>query len=258
MICSDVDVLLDDYLDDGESENARVFTAHVATCRACSARLERHQQYLAVMKAARAPALESRRAATMVRLAASQSRLDQQRHRGMLLNTALAASLVAIAVIVGWRELPLEPSFPSAVQSMSPRVVELGEKLPNAAYLADEWAWQKNVTIVINVPEDMENARLVFNLPADVSLRGQEQLSQIDWSVSLKKGSNTIVLPLNVDSFAEFAGSVTLAASLIYIESKKDFELDIDLAPPQIRGQGAILKNAPRFTQLVNEFWRLV
>ena len=254
MICSEFDVLLDDYLDDGECEKGRVFSAHVTTCGACRARLEHYQQYRAVMATAKAPALESRRAATMIRLAASQGSLNQQRRRGMLLNTALAASLVAIAVIVGWRELPFEP----AVKLTSPRMAELDEKLPSAAYLADEWAWQKNVTIVINVPEDMENARLVFNLPADVSLRGQEQLSQIDWSVSLKKGSNTIVLPLNVDSFAEFAGSVTLAASLIYKESKKDFELDIDLAPPQIRNQGVIWKKSLRFTSLVNTYWRLV
>lgn len=253
MNCSDFDNYVDDYLEAGGSDSARQLSVHIATCRNCQEKLVNHQRYLASMAGAKAPAIEEERGAGILRMAVAQARKSETRDNRQytgpggqrlllsFLGGAVAASLIAVALVIGTGVLP-STSSPATTADL----------------LAGEAAWQQNLTIVINAPGDMEGARLVFELPADISLRGQEYLSRIDWPITLKKGSNTIVLPVNVATFAEFADRVTLSASLIYKDKKKDFELDLDLAPPQIRSQGAIEKRLPRFAKSLNEFWRLV
>lgn len=207
MNCNECDRYIDKGLNAKHSDSEREqFLAHTESCASCSLQWREHQQYLAIMAGVNEPDINPKVAAILLRTAAKPALVKQPFVQGFM-----AASVLAVAVLIG--------------------VAGFNANSPNSAPLATLGSdgWSQDVTIAITVPHDMDGAQLVLRLPDDISIEGYEYLSQVQWPVSLKQGRNTIVLPVSVDDFAQYAEQMVLSASLIYNNVKKDFELDLNL-----------------------------
>ena len=210
----------DHFLDDESGEAINEFVAHTKGCEACRIQWQSHQHYLSVMRTAQVPDMNSARAASMLRRVAAQGESAFKNTKQPFVQGFIAASVLAVALVLG-------------VGSFDETSSE------TMALVASEYDWSQEVTIAINVPRDMDGAQLVLRLPADISIQGYEYLSQVQWPVDLKQGRNTIVLPVSVDDFAEFANEVILSASLIYENTQKDFELNVNVDVPENPSHGS-------------------
>jgi hypothetical protein len=54
----------------------------------------------------------------------------------------------------------------------------------------------RNVSLAINVPEDMEDVTLSVELPKNFEISGYRGKQQLAWQTRLKKGRNTLTLPV--------------------------------------------------------------
>lgn len=226
MKCSDVTHQIEDYLaEELETSLTTEISSHVAKCDACRERLYQHKEYLVRMSTFKAPKLDSSRSARILRRAVEQGQKQENLKKQNLsfVHGFIAASIFAIALVAGF----------TTFRSDAPP--------PNIVGIYD---WEQEISLVINVPKDMNGAQLILDLPADISIQGLEHLARVEWPIDLKKGSNTIVLPINIEPYAEYAESLSLAATIIYNNSKKDFELDINLDLPQNKARGAIFRLA--------------
>jgi len=79
---------------------------------------------------------------------------------------------------------------------------------------------------------------------AELSVVGQELLSNVTLPVSLKKGKNTIVIPVQLEEFALYSDDVVVDASLVYENNQTHFELDLNphlnSNPEQLKGNELI------------------
>jgi len=190
MNCKDQHVLFDEYLDGelNESQSASL-TAHVETCGTCKARLAQHQ---ALRDALRQMPVEPARsgfahsALRQARLAYAAEKIPhpqpvvkQQpffRHwfaAGFGGAMAAGLALWAVFTLIG----PVQPA----------------SKLPmfNMAVLET-----RNVTLAINVPEDMDGVTLTVELPDNFEISGYRGKHQLAWQTRLKKGRNVLTLPV--------------------------------------------------------------
>ncbi len=224
MKCSDILDQLDDYVAGTlEPGVAQKVSSHINTCSDCQKQLSEHKRYLKQMNTFESPMLDSSRAARILRKSVEEGekRQNVRKQRLSFMGGFVAASALALSL-----------AFTINLFSMS-------EKAPTFVGVYD---WEQEISLVINVPRDMDGAKLILDLPADISIRGLEHLATVEWPIDLKKGANTIVLPVNIEPYAEYAETLSLAASIIYNNNKKDFELDIDLDLPHNKARGSTFK----------------
>ena len=226
MKCSDLELLIDAYAA-GKSEAGanQQIEKHLAECEFCRKQVNQQKEYFLRVSNFNAPALDSSRAARILRLAVAEGQKRQQAKR-LNLSFArgfVAASVLAVAVMLGVNTFQTTDNPPDIVAGLD---------------------WEREVSLVINVPKDMDGAQLILDLPADISIQGLEHLARVEWPVDLKKGSNIIDLPINIEPYAEFAEQVTLTASIVHNDKKRNFKLDINLASPQNNVHGQIFEEA--------------
>ncbi len=227
MKCNDLIQVLDDYIADkvDVSVDAQIVD-HLAECEACRERARLQKEYFVHLAAFNAPKLDSSRTARMLRLAVEEGEKKQSSKKQSLsfMRGFAAASILAVAVAIG-------------INTLKPT--------DNALVVAGASDLQHEISLVINVPQDIDGAQLILDLPADISIQGLEHLARVEWPVDLKKGSNIIELPINIGPYAEFAEQLTLSASIVYKDKKRDFELDINLASPQNNVHGQFFESLP-------------
>lgn len=205
MTCDNLQTLIEDHIDQqlGHKERA-ILEEHLIYCECCQATQVASLEYRKQLQAFKAPKLSPSSAARLLKHARTKNEHRQQ-SKSSFVYGFVAASMLAFAIIIS-----------SSIFT---------EKQPaNIVGLLD---WEKEISLVINVPNDMNGAKLVLNLPSDISIQGLEHLSTVEWMVNLKKGSNTITLPIQVEPYAGYTENVQVAASLIYKNNKKDFSLDL-------------------------------
>ena len=220
MNCTDLNNLLDDYVADRlEGSLSEQISSHLSECEMCRKLVHQHKEYFVRINTFTAPSLSSSRSARILRLAVAegQKKLDAKNQRMSFVRGFVAASVLAVTAFIGLNTLQ-PTSQPTALVGM--------------------YDWVEEISLVINVPEDMNGAQLILDLPADISIQGLEHLARVKWPVDLKKGSNVIELPVYIEPYAEYAEVVTLSASIVYKDKKRNFELDINLASPHNAMQG--------------------
>ena len=205
MTCDHLQTLIEDYIDQQlDNKERAMLEEHLTYCDCCQATKAASLEYRKQLQAFKAPKLSPDSAARLLRNARTKNEHHQQTKSSFVYGFA-AASILAFAIMI---------SSSMFTETPPPGIVGVLD-------------WEKEISLVINVPNDMSGAKLVLNLPSDISIQGLEHLSTVEWMINLKKGSNTITLPIQVEPYASYAENVQLAASLIYKNDKKDFSLDL-------------------------------
>lgn len=205
MTCDHLQTLIEDYINQQlDNKERAMLEEHFSYCESCQITKASSLEYRKKLQAFRAPELAPSSAAKLLRHARAINERQQQATSSFIYGF-IAASVLAVAVLVGTRIFT--DAQPTDIVSV--------------------FDWEKEISLVINVPNDMNDAKLILNLPPDISIQGLEHLSTVEWMLNLKKGSNTITLPIQVEPYANYAEDVRLAASLIYKNNKKDFSLDL-------------------------------
>lgn len=207
MTCDHLQTLIEDYIDQQlDNKERAMLEEHFTYCECCQMTKASSLEYRKRIQAFKAPTLDPSSAAKLLRHARETNKHQQQATSSFIYGF-IAASVLAVAVMVSTHIF-------TDVQPTD---------------IVSVFDWEKEISLVINVPNDMNDTKLILNLPPDISIQGLEHLSTVEWMINLKKGSNTITLPIQIEPYASYAEDVRLAASLIYKDDKKDFSLDLTL-----------------------------
>jgi|GEM_PF-3519087 len=233
MKCQDfeanIDAFIANTLDESTTENMH---QHQMQCSDCVQSTKQHAAYSNLIKQWQEPALSEQ---TKARLLAS---IDKGANNTIQNNGwpkpsiysfatgFAAASLLAVSILIG------------------SQFFEAPQHTDADSFANVESQLSQEITLVVNVSADIPNAELQLNLPAELSVVGQELLSNVTLPVSLKKGKNTIVIPVQLEEFALYSDDVVVDASLVYENNQTHFELDLNphlnSNPEQLKGNELI------------------
>ena len=89
---------------------------------------------------------------------------------------------------------------------------------------------EQNISLVIEVPRDMNQANLIIEFPADLRWSGLEDMEKIEWPVNLQKGENILELPVSY-TLGKFSKSPqVIKASIRYGDTSRSFALPVSLS----------------------------
>ncbi len=203
MNCTDIDTLLDDYLDhDLLVHEQRSVELHINNCTACQQSLKEAQavrEALASLPLVEASDNFESRVFAEVRKQHQGGQHDRRFLNGFV--TALAASVFL------WVAVPMIFAPQESLSGSNTISVAMNETRP--------------VRLLFEAPDAIEQVTLSIELPANVELKGYPGRSQLSWSTSLKKGQNVLALPIN----AIEAGKGELVAHLSYGDKTKTYRL---------------------------------
>ena len=174
MDCKQIQLCTDDFLDGtlpvGEQQLAR---EHLANCAACRTELGRLQELRHALRALPVPPPS---ADFTSRVFADVRRHRQLRQRTIGgLGAALAASLVL------WFGAALfQPNMPSS--GLDTIVMGVSDV--------------REVKLVFTAPENFQDVTLQLEFSGNIELTGYRGRQSLEWQTRLKKGSNTLVLPI--------------------------------------------------------------
>lgn len=236
MNCEDTLLQLDEFCREELSAEATLaLRTHVDQCTLCHTVVVEHREYLQRLVSFEAPAPAPGTSARLLRQAREIAESRQQRagRQSSFVQGFVAASVIAVALFGGFlylqddRQQGLDPLWAEWVQP---------------------WEEQE-VTVVINVPVDLPGAQLALQMPEELRLRGYSELDRLSWQVDLKKGANTLTLPITVQPGTDLTQPIYISAELGYHNKYKGFQLPVELKTPQTRRQDAILIEAalPQF-----------
>lgn len=177
MQCSQILNLLDDYLDGTTNQAQRAeFARHLAECATCRQQVlfaQQLQQQLVTLPHPQ-PSKDFE-----AKVLPGHRKTDFQRKSGFIagFSTAIAASLALWFVLAPPNAK--DPTIASPVAQIELAVDQT-----------------QQVSLMFNSPLDIENATMRLELPRNVELVGYRQRSQLEWQMSLRKGTNRLVLPL--------------------------------------------------------------
>ena len=213
MNCTDFEALLDVYRNNVLCDSTRQrMREHQAQCQQCTFSAQQHEVYRAALRHWQEPSLSVTSKARL--LGQLETRRSYRKPKKSVVGFAsgfIAASFLAVALVFG-------AQYFSA--GMQPDLLALLDY--------DDGVLSREITLVINVSSDMPDAELQLSLPADVSVMGQEYLAEVSLPINLKKGKNTVVIPVQLEHFAVYADHIVVGASLVYKNSKKEFALNLD------------------------------
>lgn len=81
----------------------------------------------------------------------------------------------------------------------------------------------RTVNMMLNSPDDFNAVNFSLSLPDGFEISGYPGKKKLDWKVDIKKGSNTLALPL----VALATGEGELVASIAYVNKFKSFRLRV-------------------------------
>lgn len=165
---------IDDYLDGilpaGEQ---RLAENHLAGCADCKSELNQIQELRHALRTLPVPAPSP----DFSRRVLAKARQSQQRRQRLLggLATALAASLVMWIGVALFQPGSNSPGVDTIVMGISET---------------------RDVKLVFNAPENFKQVTLQLELSGNIELVGFTGRRNIEWQTALKKGANTLVLPI--------------------------------------------------------------
>lgn len=209
MHCNDVQRQLDEYLDGGlrDIEQAAI-AAHLERCADCRQRHAQAQTLLLALQAMPvAPPRTGYEQRMLEFLHQPPARPVRRHHVPLWFATGFATAM--LLVIAGWFMLIAPTRLPEeSVAAITLNVV------PQQV---------RNVRLVFNSPDDIQQATLRIELPPDVELEGYTQRRVLEWQTDIKQGSNTLSLPL----IATGKAGGTLTASISHKGKQRTFQLHI-------------------------------
>ena len=203
MDCTQLHLCIDDYLDGilpaGEQQLAK---QHLADCEACRTELDQIQALRHALRSLPVPP-SSADFANRAFAKARQSRQQSQRLIGGL-STALAASLLIWLGVAQFQT----GTTPSGIETIAMGISDTRE-----------------VKLVFNAPEAFQNVTLKLELSGNIELSGYSGRNNIKWKTALKKGSNSLVLPIT----ATGDGQAEVVARLIHQGKTRTFRIPIEV-----------------------------
>ena len=213
MDCKQLQQCIDDYLDDvlpaGEQ---RLAEYHLAGCDECRSRLNQIQELRHALRAMPVP-LPS---ADFSNRVLSKARHTRQRKQGFLggLVTAMAASLVIWIGVSLFQPVSNSPKIDAIVMAISDT---------------------REVKLVFNAPEHFQQVTLQLQLSNNIELAGFAGRRDIEWQTALKKGTNTLVLPITATGH----GQAEVLARIKHQGKTRVFRI-----PLKVHNSGAKLQSA--------------
>lgn len=204
MNCTDINTLLDSYLDDQlDAFQRHSFEAHVAQCNHCQQQLARAQQILAELRQQPVPAA-SRHFRQQAFAAVRQH--HTKKPPAYIFATGFASAIAASFIL--W--------FSASLLFTSP-------ELPQAPAISIAMHEIHTVRLMIDAGADISQARLSIGLPENMRIDGYPQNTQLTWQTDLRQGQNVLSLPLKaIDS-----GEGEMIARVSYGETTREFRIAI-------------------------------
>lgn len=175
MDCKHVEQCIDDYLDGAlPTGELRLVEDHLTGCLHCRAELKQIQQLRHSLRSLPVPPPSPDFSRRVLVHAHHNHHRRRQRLLGGLA-TALAASLVMWIGVALFQPGSNSPGIDTIVMGISDT---------------------REVTLVFNAPENFKQVTLQLELSGNIELVGFTGRNSIEWQTALKKGANTLVLPI--------------------------------------------------------------
>lgn len=186
-------------------------STHIQLCATCQTNYQQHKLYLTHVQQITSPDLAPSKVKMMLKKVQEQRHSSKKKpsNRGFM-QGFIAASVLAIALIGTWTTWQNNQAVQTTVATPS--------------FITTE------VVLVINTPEDIYDADLNLTLPSKVVLIGYEDSSDLTWPVDLKKGVNTLSLPIRVESGNMSPSPFSIMAKLYHYTEEREFEIKVDLS----------------------------
>jgi hypothetical protein len=200
------------------------YNEHIEQCDNCYESYQQQKAYLTKMQTLQTPDLSPTAASVMLRNVRLQS-TERKVHlpRANFMHGFIAASILALSVFGTWSTWHNDRSDQEVVA------------LPN--FVTTE------VFLVINVPEDIYDADLKVVLPQQVSLVGYEDMAEITWPVDLKQGTNTLSLPIKVNTDQQLVRPFSIVAKIYHYTEEREFKIEVDLSKIQPQANKTLSKD---------------
>jgi hypothetical protein len=183
---------------------------HIQQCDTCQESYQEHTAYLTQMQGLPTPDLSASAASVMlrnVRLQSTKQKIKPARTNFM--QGFIAASILSLSVFGSW---------------------STWNNLAGDQVVAVPSFITTEVVLVINAPEDIYDADLNIVLPQQVALVGYEDVPELTWPVDLKKGVNTLSLPIRVNTDKQLTQPFSIMAKLYHYSDEREFEIKVDLS----------------------------
>ena len=208
MDCKQLIAILDDYLDGSlpEGEN-RLADAHLADCQDCQAELRQLQGLRHALRSLPVPAPSPGFTDNLLGQVRQQQKQRERRKRALPL--AMAASLLLSAGLLMFQA----GKGPVELESISLAVDDT-----------------RQVSLVFNAPADFKQVTLQLSLNGNIELAGYVGQRELEWQSSLKKGQNTLVLPIR----ATGRGQGELVARILHGDKVRHFRIPFNMNVPGV------------------------
>lgn len=175
MHCSEVDRILDDYLDRRVDEDSAV-ALHVRGCPTCGQELERRRGLIRELQRLPVPDPDPDFLAhTIANAEAAHGRVRRPAGRKLAGLAAVLAAALLLAVVVARQGHAPETGLPEI-------------------YLATDTVTP--VKLAFSSEKPLRDARLTLTLPVGVALDGYGDRTDLSWRTDLEAGTNVLRLPL--------------------------------------------------------------
>lgn len=202
MRCTEIQHTFDDFLDGQLSDHDRsAVTSHLAECDACKTAMEAERKFRQMLKESPVPEPDPGFTARVMRRVSDHQKAPARKYFVAGFVGATAASLVMLLVA--------GILFRGFGQGASVERITLSLNEP------------RNIQLVFNATEDVAHATMVLELPAHLELQGYPGRTQLAWETSLRKGANSLILPI----VAHEGKAGELIARVVYGDKEKVFHI---------------------------------
>lgn len=208
MDCKQIQQCTDDFLDGTlPAGELHLVNEHLAGCDACRTDLSQLQ---ALRQALRALPVPPPSADFRDRVLASARQAKRPRRLPAALATAIAASLMM------WIGVTL---------------YQPGEQVAGIEAIALNVSDTRKVRLVFNAPENFHQVTLKLELSNNIELAGYSGKRDLEWQATLKKGSNTLVLPITATGH----GKAEVVAHIKHAGKTRTFRIPVSINPSGAR-----------------------
>jgi len=188
MDCRQLQQCIDDYLDGVlPSGELRLAETHLAGCTDCQSQIKQIQELRHALRSLPVPAPSP----DFSRRVLARARHQQQRHQRVWggLASAMAACLVIWIGVALYQPATHSPGIDAIIMGISET---------------------RKVKLVFNAPDNFQQVTLQLKLSDNIELAGFTGRKEIEWQTALKKGANTLVLPVTAtaDGQAELVAHI--------------------------------------------------